>query len=44
MKGICPRLQTQVETCFKTRDADLKSKTRPVTRTVEPEAVIQSRP
>ena len=32
----------QVETCFRTRDADLKTKTRPVTP--EAGAAMQSRP
>ena len=30
-------------TYFRMRDADLKTKTRPVTRTLKPDAVIQSR-
>ena len=34
----------QVGTCFRVRDADLKTKTRPVTRTLKPDVVIQSRP
>ena len=34
----------QVGTCFRTTDADLKTKTRPVTRALKPEAVMQSRP
>ena len=34
----------QVGTCFRTRDADLKTKTRPVARTLKPDVVIQSRP
>ena len=33
-----------VGTCFRTRNAVLKTKTRPVTRTLKPEAVIQTRP
>ena len=33
----------QVGTCFRTRDAKLKTKTRPVTWTLKPDAVIQSR-
>ena len=32
----------QVATCFRARDADLKTKTRPVTWTLKPDAVIQS--
>ena len=32
----------QVRTCFRTRDADLKTKTTPVTLTLKPDAVIQS--
>ena len=31
-------------TCFRTRDADLKTKTRPVTWTLRPDVVIQPRP
>ena len=31
----------QVKTCFRARDADLKTKARPVTRTLKPDAVIQ---
>ena len=34
----------QVGTCFMTRNADLKTKTRPVTRTMKPDVVIQYRP
>ena len=34
----------QVGTCFRMRDADLKTKTRPVTQTLKPDAVIQSKP
>ena len=34
----------QVGACFRTRDADLKTKTRPVTPTLKPDTVIQSRP
>ena len=34
----------QVGTCFRTRDADLKTKTSSVTQTLKPDAVIQSRP
>ena len=34
----------QVGTCFRVRDADLKAKTRPVTQTLKPDAVTQSRP
>ena len=30
----------QVRTCFRVRDADLKTKTRPVTRTLKPDAVM----
>ena len=34
----------QAGTCFRTRDADLKTKTRPVTLTLKPDTVIlQSR-
>ena len=36
--------QMQVGTCFRARDADLKTKTRPMTRTLKPDVVIQSRP
>ena len=32
----------QVGTCFRTREIDLKTKTRPVTRTLEPDPVILS--
>ena len=28
----------QVETCFRARDADLKTKTKPVTQTLKPDA------
>ena len=34
----------QVGTCFRVREADLKTKTRPVTQTLKPHAVTQSRP
>ena len=34
----------QVGTCFRMRDVDLKTKTRPVTQTLKPDAVIQSKP
>ena len=33
----------QAGTCFRTRNDDLKTKTRPVTKTLKPDAVIQSR-
>ena len=33
----------QVGTCSKTRDAHLKTKNRPVTRTLKPDTVIQAR-
>ena len=36
--------QMQVGACFRARDADLKTKTRPVTRTLKPDVVMQSRP
>ena len=32
----------QVGTCFRARVADIKTNTRPVTRTLKPGAVIQS--
>ena len=34
----------QVGTCFRARDVDLKTKTKPVSRTLKPDAVMQSRP
>ena len=34
----------QVGTCIMTRNADLKTKTRPVTQTMKHDVVIQSRP
>ena len=34
----------QVGTCFRLRDADLNTKTRPVTRTLKPDVFIKSRP
>ena len=34
----------QVGTCFRARDADLKTKTRRVTQTLKPDAIMQSRP
>ena len=34
----------QVGTCFRARDANLKTKTKPVTRILKPDTVIQSRP
>ena len=34
----------QIETCFRARDADLKTKSRPVTQTLKPNAAMQSRP
>ena len=34
----------QVGPCFRTRDADLITKTKPVTLTLKPDAAIQSRP
>ena len=36
--------RVQFETCFRTRDADLKTKAGPATRTLKPDAVIQSTP
>ena len=34
----------EVGTCFRARYADLKTKTRPVTQTLKPDTIMQSRP
>ena len=36
--------QMQVGNCFRMRVANLKTKTGPMTQTLKPDAVIQSRP